>query len=415
MPHNASEKTDKPIENKKSDKDATILVVDDISDNLDLLVEILKPHYKVKAANNGQRALHIAGSDKPPDLILLDVMMPVMDGLEVCEKLKTNEATRDIPVIFVTAMGESSDEEKGLALGAVDYITKPIRAPIVLARIKNHLALRETRRQLSRFLDKLACYIPPQVYQGIMQGSLDARLGTRREKLTIFFSDIVGFTTLSENLDPEDLSFLLNTYLTEMAKIVLKYGGTLDKFIGDAVLVFFGAPESKGLENDALACIEMAQEMQAAVRRLAENAVKHGIGRPLTVRMGISTGYCNVGNFGSKERMDYTIIGRHANLAARLEGAAKPGHILISKETWSLVNPHVNCIQKEPVIAKGFSKPIDVFEVAGLHGERSQQERLQVSHPGFNLQLDPMEVTGENRVSVINSLREALRSLGNNA
>ncbi len=115
---------------KSIDKETTILVVDDISDNLDLLVEILKPYYKVKAANNGQRALHIANSDKPPDLILLDVMMPVMNGLEVCETLKANDATRDIPVIFVTAMGESSDEENGLALGAVDYITKPIRAPI---------------------------------------------------------------------------------------------------------------------------------------------------------------------------------------------------------------------------------------------------------------------------------------------
>ncbi len=397
---------------KTIDKEITILVVDDISDNLDLLVEILKPHYKVKAANNGQRALHIANSDNPPDIILLDVMMPVMNGLEVCERLKASEATRDIPIIFVTAMGESSDEEKGLALGAVDYITKPIRAPIVLARVKNHLALRETRQQLSRFLDKLACYIPPQVYQAIMQGSLDARLGTRREKLTIFFSDIVEFTALSENLDPEDLSFLLNTYLTEMAKIVLKYGGTLDKFIGDAVLVFFGAPESKGLESDALACIEMAQEMQQTVSRLAEDAIKRGIGRPLTVRMGISTGYCSVGNFGSKERMDYTVIGRHVNLAARLEEAAKPGHILISKETWSLVNSRVNCMQKDPVNAKGFSEPIDVFQVAGLRGESSQQERLQVSHPGFKLELDPMEVTGENRVWVVNSLREALKSLG---
>lgn len=412
MTHNASDKMNTTVENTKTDKEATILVVDDISDNLDLLVEILKPHYKVKAANNGQRALHIANSDKPPDLILLDVMMPVMNGLEVCEKLKTNEATRDIPVIFVTAMGESSDEEKGLALGAVDYITKPISAPIVLARVKNHLALRETRQQLSQFLDKLACYIPPQVYQAIMQGSLDARLGTRREKLTIFFSDIVEFTALSENLDPEDLSFLLNTYLTEMAKIVLKYGGTLDKFIGDAVLVFFGAPESKGLESDALGCIEMAQEMQQTVSRLAEDAIKRGIGRPLTVRMGISTGYCSVGNFGSRERMDYTVIGRHVNLAARLEEAAEPGHILISKETWSLVNSLVNCIQKEPVNAKGFSEPIDVFQVVGLRGESGEQEQLQIAHPGFKLELDPMEVTGENRVWVVNALREALRSLG---
>ena len=205
---------------------------------------------------------------------------------------------------------------------------------------------------------------------------------------------------------------LLNSYLTEMAKIVSKYGGTLDKFIGDAVLVFFGAPESKGLVSDALACIEMAQEMQQKVSQLAEEAIKRGIGKPLTVRMGVSTGYCNVGNFGSIERMDYTIVGRHVNLAARLEEAAEPGHVLISKETWSLVNSRINCIQKEPVNAKGFSEPIDVFQVVGRRGESGEQEQLQITHPGFKLELDPMEVTGENRVWVVNALREALKSLG---
>jgi len=401
------EKKNNSINTRKS----TVLIVDDINDNLDVLAEILGGTYRVKAANNGIRALKIAQTLPPPDMILLDVMMPDMDGLEVCQRLKSDDLTKDIPIIFVSAKGDARDETKGFEMGAVDYITKPVSPPVVLARVKNHLELKESREQNEALLEKMGRYVSPHVTKAIQQGSRDACLETYRRKLTVFFSDIVGFTTLTENLSPEDLTFILNNYFTEMERIVVKHGGTLDKFIGDAIMVFFGDPESKGITEDALACIRMAQEMQLSMYKLAEESIKRGIRRPLAIRMGVSSGYCNVGNFGSKNHMDYTIIGRHTNLAARVQTAAEPGQILISKETWYLINEQIRCIRKEPVLVKGFSEPIDVFEVLELPGGKTIMEKMSVSQPGFKLDFDLDVISNDSKESVLLSLNKALHML----
>ena len=152
---------------------------------------------------------------------------------------------------------------------------------------------------------------------------------TERKKLTIFFSDIKDFTATTERLQPEELTALLNEYLTEMTAIAQKHGGTVDKYIGDAILVFFGDPETKGVREDAQACVRMAIEMQKRLGQLNARWRRAGIERPFQARIGINTGYCNVGNFGSDDRMDYTIIGAEANLAARLQSVAAPGGITL--------------------------------------------------------------------------------------
>ena len=172
---------------------------------------------------------------------------------------------------------------------------------------------------------KISRYLSPQIYKSIFSGQKDVTIQTERKKLTIFFSDIKDFTATTERLQPEQITQLLNEYFTEMSKIALQHGGTVDKFIGDAMLIFFGDPETKGEAEDARACLRMALDMQ---RRIAELNVKwrsEGIEKPFRVRMGINTGFCNVGNFGSADRMDYTIIGAEANLAARLQSIAEPG------------------------------------------------------------------------------------------
>ncbi len=174
--------------------------------------------------------------------------------------------------------------------------------------------------------NKLSKYLSPQVYDSIFTGKKDVKIGTVRKKITIFFSDIVGFTSTSENMKQEELVKWLNDYLNEMANIALKYGGTVDKFIGDAVMVFFGDPESLGDEEDAGKCVNMAKEM-------VEVAKKIEVG----IRVGINTGFCTVGNFGSESRMDYTIIGAPVNLAARLESNLEPNRIQISDTTYHLV------------------------------------------------------------------------------
>jgi adenylate cyclase len=387
-----------------------ILIVDDTPENVDVLAGILHEHYQIKIALNGPKALKIAQSNSAPALVLLDVMMPEMDGYEVCRQLQADDRTRRIPVIFVTAKSEDEDEALGLALGAVDYITKPVSPAIVLARVRTQLALKQSHRRLEDLSLKLGRYLSRQVYESIFEGRQDARIGCSRKKLTVFFSDIVGFANQTEGMESEDVTFILNGYLNRMAGVVLKHGGTLDKFIGDAVLVFFGDPETKGVAEDAVACVRMALEMKEAIGELNREWLAKGIRQGFEVRMGISTGFSTVGNFGSDERMDYTIIGKQVNLANRLQAAAQPGEILIGQETWLLVRDVFLCVAKEPVQVKGFERPIQTHSVicAAL---AEGVALIEDERPGFHLKLDPTQVEPAERIAVVEKLRAAIASL----
>src|SRR5206468_8335950 len=209
-------------------------------------------------------------------------------------------------------------------------------------------------------------YLSPQVYKSIFTGQTDGTIHTDRKKLTIFFSDIKDFTATTERMQPEEIALLLNEYLTDMSAIALEHGGTIDKFIGDAILIFFGDPETKGTAQDAKACLRMAVEMQ---RRLAELNAKWrnaGIEHPFRVRMGINTGFCNVGNFGSVDRMDYTIVGAEANLAARLQSIAEPGRIIISFETYALIRDMIDAQALPPITMKGINREVVPYSVRGI-------------------------------------------------
>jgi adenylate cyclase len=237
---------------------------------------------------------------------------------------------------------------------------------------------------------KISKYLSPQIYKSIFSGQRDVTIATERKKLTIFFSDISDFTATTERMQPEDLTALLNEYLTEMSNIALAHGGTLDKFIGDAILVFFGDPETRGVEEDARSCLRMALDMQ---RRLVELNLQwraRGIEQPFRARMGVNTGYCNVGNFGSSDRMDYTIIGAEANLAARLQSIGEPGKVVLSYETYALVADMVRARTMDPISMKGISRkvvPYMVDEVVDEPVKRTKVIREQIR--GLNLFLDP--------------------------
>ncbi len=249
--------------------------------------------------------------------------------------------------------------------------------------------LGETNEFLAAISMKIAKYLSPQIYKSIFSGQKDVAIATERKKLTIFFSDIKDFTAISERLQPEDLTALLNEYFTEMSAIALKHGATLDKFIGDAILAFFGDPETKGVEEDARACLRMAVEMQRRLEQLNTEWRKRGIEQPFRARMGINTGYCNVGNFGSEDRMDYTIIGAEANLAARLQSIAEPGGICLSYETYALVRDLVRAAPLAPISMKGISREVVPYSVEGLLGELAQRSQVISEHAtGLDLFLD---------------------------
>ena len=363
--------------------DKTILIVDDTPANIAAALAILKDQYRTRVATSGAKALEHAGAADKPDLILLDVTMPDMDGYEVCGRLKADPETAAIPVVFLTARTEAEDEAKGFELGAVDYIHKPFNPTVVRARVHTHLLLRDTLKQIeqrnaaldekTRMLEslsvKLSKYLSPQIYASIFTGSRDVELATERKRLTVFFSDIKDFTATTADMQPEDLTAMLNRYFTAMSKIALAYGAHIDKFIGDAMLMFFGDPETRGVEEDARACVRMAVAMQRQMVELQQEWRASGFEQPFEMRVGINTGYCNVGNFGSDDRMDYTIIGAEVNLAARIEAAADPGGILISYPTWALVRDIVRAEERGSIAAKGIRREVRVFAVAGIRDD----------------------------------------------
>jgi class 3 adenylate cyclase len=360
--------------------DKTILIVDDTPANIAAALAILKDQYRTRVATSGAKALEHAGAADKPDLILLDVTMPDMDGYEVCGRLKADPETASIPVVFLTARTEAEDEAKGFELGAVDYIHKPFNPTVVRARVHTHLLLRDTLKQIeernaaldekTRMLEslsvKLSKYLSPQVYASIFTGSRDVELATERKRLTVFFSDIKDFTATTADMQPEDLTAMLNRYFTAMSKIALAHGAHIDKFIGDAMLMFFGDPETRGVEEDARACVRMAVAMQRQMVELQQEWRASGFEQPFEMRVGINTGYCNVGNFGSDDRMDYTIIGAEVNLAARIEAAADPGGILISHPTYALVRDIVRAEERGSIAAKGIRREVRVFAVADI-------------------------------------------------
>jgi adenylate cyclase len=235
---------------------------------------------------------------------------------------------------------------------------------------------------------------------------------TERKRLTIFFSDIKDFTATTERLQPEALTEMLNEYLTEMSNIALKHGGTVDKFIGDAILVFFGDPETKGAAEDAKACLRMAMDMQRRLGELKSKWRGEGTAEPFVVRMGINTGYCNVGNFGSADRMDYTIIGAEANLAARLQTAAEAGKIVISYETYALVQDIVEAHPLPPITMKGINREVVPYEVEGLLDGADRKTRILSEHlAGLDLHLDLGQLAPAERRRVREALAEAMAAL----
>jgi len=272
--------------------------------------------------------------------------------------------------------------------------------------------LAEKSSELEQLSSQLAKYLPPQVYDTIFQAGQEVKVESSRKKLTVFFSDLAGFTRLTDKLASEELTHLLNHYLTEMSQIALDYGGTIDKYIGDGMLVFFGDPQSRGVNQDALAAVKMAIAMQKRLYNLRDIWRNAGIEEPLECRMGMNTDYCTVGNFGSENRLDYTIIGRGVNIASRLETMGSPGRILISYETYALVRDEIYCKEYKRIEVKGQPYPIATYWVVDTY-ENLQLERQhfneQYAHMQVNLELDVM--SRDERIEAQSVLQRAIEQL----
>lgn len=273
-------------------------------------------------------------------------------------------------------------------------------------------SLNEKNAQLEALSVKLAKYLSRQVYDSIFEGRTDVQVKSYRKELTVFFSDIQGFTDLTDRLEAEVLSDLLNTYLSEMSRIADECGGTIDKFIGDGVMIFFGDPETQGRKEDAIACVRMAIRMRERAGQLRDSWADVIGPQPLHIRLGINTGYCTVGNFGSEDRLDYTIVGGAVNVASRLEETAGPDQIQISHTTYALVKDQIYCRPIGDIRVKGVSHELRTYEVVGEFDRLHPKERIEAATEGFNLLLDPSELNPYEADRARQALETALKALG---
>ncbi len=370
---------------------ATILVIDDNPQNLVLIRDLLDELYIIKVAPNGPLGIRIASAN-PPDLILLDIMMPDMDGYEVCRQLKSNPLTSDIPVIFLTALATEMSEDKGFSLGAVDYVTKPISPTILLARVRAQLQLRaasnalketaatiksqadqlekwnktleqrveEQIRQLDR-LGQLKRFFSPQLVDIIVSEGDDI-LKTHRREVSTVFVDIRGFTAFTEKNEPEQVMQLLQEFHGVAGKIIMAHNGTLERFAGDAILIFFNDPIP--MDDHAQQAVNMAIAIQAAFADIASRWSQRDC--VLGLGCGIALGYATIGKIGFEGRWDYAAIGGVINLASRLCAEASCGEILIDQKMHAVVCHRVHSTPKGMLTLKGFNKPMSVFSVTGI-------------------------------------------------
>jgi class 3 adenylate cyclase len=276
---------------------------------------------------------------------------------------------------------------------------------------RTQIELTEKNELLANLSSKLAKFLPPQLYNSIFTGTHTTRVAAKRKKLTIFFSDIANFTETTDRLESEELTNLLNQYLTEMSKIAVSYGATIDKYMGDGIMGFFGDPASRGSKEDAIACVKMAIAMQRQMRELQLNWLDLGSEKPFQLRIGVNTGFCTVGNFGSEDRLDYTIIGNEVNLAARLQSHAELGGILLAHETSSLIKDTILTEEEEPVSVKGFAYPVRAYRVVGIYDELEKDGRIiREERDGFRLLVDLTKGDQAGAIAAVENVLAQLKS-----
>jgi class 3 adenylate cyclase len=331
-----------------------ILVVDDTPQNVKLLADLLTAKgYAVATAANGEQALERIGGE-PPDLVLLDVMMPGLSGYEVCRKIRDNPATALLPVVMVTSLDPQTERVKGIEAGADDFLSKPINQPELFARVRSLLRVKALQDER---LARLKSFFSPQLAEAIAAGKGEELLKTHRREITVAFFDLRGFTAFTESTEPEEVMELLRAYHSALGRLVLEHQGTLERFAGDAVMVFFNDPVP--IERPAEHAVRTALAMMQAFDPIAEHWAKRGY--ELALGVGIAQGYATLGAIGFEGRWDYAAIGNVTNLAARLCGEAKAGQVLADRKSTATLEGSFDFDPVGPLTLKGFSHPVPAF------------------------------------------------------
>ena len=365
---------------------ARILVADDTPANVRMLeTRLAREGYEVCVAHDGEEALAVAHEAKP-DLILLDIMMPKVDGIEVCRRLKSDAAFPFTPIIMVSALADTKDVVAGLQAGGDDYLTKPIDAQALSARVKSMLrikSLHDTAKaqalELERWnrtleervqaqldelerVGRLKRFFSPQVARLIVQGGTANPLESHRREVTVVFLDLRGFTAFAEAAEPEDVMSVLREYHAHMGELVLAHEGTLERFAGDGMMIFFNDPVL--VPNPAERAVRMTVEMRSRAEELAARWSR--LGYELRVGIGVAQGFATIGAIGFEGRLDYGAIGTVTNVAARLCAEAAGGEILISQRVFAAAGELVDVEPVGELKLKGFNRAVPAYRVLRL-------------------------------------------------
>jgi len=332
-----------------------ILVVDDTPQNIKLLGDLLTVKgYEVTTAANGELALESIAKH-PPDLVLLDVMMPGLNGYEVCRKIRDNPATALLPVVMCTSLDPHQERIKGIEAGADDFLSKPVNQPELFARVKSLLRIKALQDER---LTRLKSFFSPALAEAIAAGKGDEVLKTHRREITVEFFDMRGFTAFTDSAEPEEVMELLRSFHGALGKITLEHQGTIERFAGDAVMVFFNDPLP--IEKPAEHAMQTALAVHEAFVPISKHWHKRS-GFELGLGVGIAQGYATLGAIGFEGRWDYAAIGNVTNLAARLCAEAKAGQILADRKTMAALDGVFEFDPVGPFELKGFSKPVPGF------------------------------------------------------
>jgi class 3 adenylate cyclase/CheY-like chemotaxis protein len=365
---------------------ARILIADDNPDNLDIFRSRLAANnYEILTARDGEEALAIA-RESTPDLILLDYMMPKLDGISVCRHLRADASLPYIPIIMITARSDPKDVAEALETGADEYLTKPVDHGALVARVRSMLRIKELNdavqaqsaklsewnatleKRVSEQLSQLEClsrlrrFFSPQVAEAIVAGGAIDPLASHRREVVVVFLDLRGFTPFAESCEPEEVMRVLRQYHSEMGKLILDYEGTLERFTGDGMMIFFNDPVV--ISDPAERAVRMAMAMRERVRNISVEWRRAGY--DLSLGIGMAQGFATIGAIGFEGRLDYGAVGTVTNLAARLCGEAKGEQVLTNKKTLSQIESLVEAEQIGDLQLKGFAKPVPAFSITAL-------------------------------------------------
>jgi len=373
------------------DAQPKILVVDDVPENIRLLEAVLAPHnYKVLTAASGQEALDIV-SREAPDLILLDILMPEMDGYEACQRLRHDPKSRVLPIIMITS-SDWPEKLRALEAGADDFIPKPFDKAELLARVKSLLRVKEyhdtiqgqavelaewnrtlearVQEQVQEMerMSRLRRFLSPQLADLIVSSGDETVLQSHRREVAVLFCDLRGFTGFAESTEPEEVMTVLREFHQMLGELISRFEATVGFFAGDGLMVFFNDPLP--CSDPALRAVEMAVTMRERMTDLTANWRKRG--HNLGFGVGITLGYATLGEIGFEGRSDYGVVGSVVNLASRLCDEARNGQILISQRAYAAVEDAVEVERLDELALKGFVQPVSAFNIVRLKGDRAR-------------------------------------------